>query len=184
VSFSITRTGYGLGTRDFEIPNVLRVYLAEETNGPKTEKQVLLETNIDDMSPEWIGFAEERLFQAGALDVYKTPIMMKKGRSALQLSILTDEEHEADIENVLFTETTTIGLRKFKVDKIMLEREYESIQTKYGSVKVKKAYFKGRLVNAKPEYDDIKEMAERNGVPISGVYREIQKEMEKDGKRL
>ena len=188
MAFSIIKTGYGLGTADFEIPNVLRVYLAEESADKKkdiiTEKQVLIETNIDDMSPEWICYAEEKLFTAGALDVYKTPIIMKKGRAAVKLSVLVSEEHEADIENVLFTETTTIGLRKYKADKIMLAREQESIQTKYGNIKVKKAYYKGRLVNAKPEYDDIKETAMRSGVPISSVHREIQTEMEKDGKRF
>ena len=184
VAFTITKTGYGLGTRELEVPNVLRVYLAKDSEDIQTEKQILLETNLDDMNPELIGFAEERLFQAGALDVYKTPIIMKKGRSAVLMSILTDEAHEADIMNVLFTETTTIGLRKLKIDKVALKREQEIIHTKYGKAKVKKAYFKERLVNIKPEYEDIKDMAVRNGVPISSVYREIQMEIEKDGKRF
>lgn len=178
-AFSILKTGYGIGSRDLEVPNVLRVYLGEIDEDLPSVEQVVLETNIDDMSPELFGLAEERLFEAGALDVFKIPIIMKKGRSAVMLSVLADRDREGDVMGVLFSETTTIGLRRHCVQKVKLKRQEETVQTKYGTVRIKKAYYNGKQVNAKPEYEDVKGLAVKNGVPISMVYNEIQIEMEK-----
>jgi len=183
VAFSIMKTGYGLGTNDFDIPNVLRVFLGDMPDGAETEEQVILEANIDDMNPELIGFAEEKLFGAGALDVYKIPVMMKKGRPAILISVLTDKAHEQNVAEVLFTETTTIGLRRQTVQKVALKRDTETVHTKYGDARVKKAYFKDKIVNIKPEYADAREMALKNNVPISAVYSEISNQIEKEKKR-
>jgi len=178
-AFTILKTGYGLGMRNLEIPNVLRVYLGEIFEEIPTSEQVILETNIDDMSPELFELAEDRLFKAGALDVFKTPIIMKKGRPAILLSVLVDKARERDVMGVLFSETTTIGLRKCNVQKVELKREVETVRTKYGSVRLKRAYFNGKLINVKPEYEDAKDLAIKNDVPISMVYSEIRMEMDK-----
>ncbi len=177
--FSVQKVGYGLGSRDLEVANVLRVFIGETAEAPETAEQFMLETNIDDMNPELFGFVEERLFEAGALDVFKTPVIMKKGRPGVLLSVLTDKRNEDAIEKVIFSDTTAIGLRKIKVDKIMLQRKIEQLHTKLGDVKIKKAYYEGRLVNCKPEYEDCKKIAETNKIPITQVYREIDKEMER-----
>ncbi len=123
IAFAIDKIGYGIGNRELDIPNVLRVYLGKEEKKEEIEDQYILETNIDDMNPEFYGYVEERLFEEGALDVFKTPIMMKKGRPALKLSILVDDKREKDILDVIFKETTSIGVRKFKVEKKSSLRE-------------------------------------------------------------
>ena len=112
--FTVRKTGYGLGTKDFEVPNVLRVYLAETAAAEERDEQYVLEANIDDMNPELYGYVEERLFSAGALDVFKTPIIMKKGRPAVKLSVLTDPLHEDAMLDIIFRETTSTGMRKIQ----------------------------------------------------------------------
>jgi uncharacterized protein (TIGR00299 family) protein len=143
VDFSIKKIAYGIGHRDLEIPNVLRVYLGEKESSEIVEEQYILETNIDDMNPELYGYVEEKLFEVGALDVFKTPIFMKKGRPGIKLSVLTNEKVEKDILNVIFEETTSIGVRKYKVEKIMLNREFAKVKTEYGDITIKKSYYKG-----------------------------------------
>ena len=179
MEFSIEKIGYGLGNRDLEIPNVLRVYSGEAKNREDVEEQYILEANIDDMNPEIYSFVEERLFEAGALDVFTTSIIMKKGRPAIKLSILTDKRKEHDLLEVIFRETTSIGIRKIKVEKIMLKREFSTVKTRYGDVRIKKSYYEGEMVKYKAEYEDCKRMARENNVPIAHVYREVYKVTEK-----
>lgn len=187
--FVIEKTGYGLGTKDFEVPNVLRVFLGSESMEDKkglndskgtgiSTRQYILETNIDDMNPEIYGYVEDLLFEKGALDVYKTPIIMKKGRPAVMLSVLTDEYHETVIKEILFKETSSFGLRKIEVDKIMLEREFEQIQTKYGALSIKKAYYQGKVIKYKPEFEECKVLAIENHVTINEIYKEAASIME------
>lgn len=173
IEFSVEKTGYGLGTKEFHIPNVLRVYMGTIESGEEVEQQYILETNIDDMNPELYGYIEEKLFQAGALDVFKTPIIMKKGRPAIKLSILVNSKAEKQVLDVVFMETTSIGIRKFKVEKIMLNREFRKVETKYGQVTVKISYYDGKAVKYKAEYEDCRRLAEENNVPIREIYREI-----------
>lgn len=172
--FTMDAVGYGLGTRELEIPNVLRVYLGrtEEKREP-SPGPILLETNIDDMNPELYGYVEEQLFARGASDVFKTPIIMKKGRPAVKLSVLVSPKREKEVLEVIFKETTSLGVRKFPVDKVMLERAFVKHSTRYGEVTIKNSYYEGKLVKYKPEYEDCKRLAEENGVPISKIYREI-----------
>ncbi|WP_330547712.1 nickel pincer cofactor biosynthesis protein LarC2 [Caminicella sporogenes] len=142
------------------------------------DKQCVIEANIDDMNPEIYSYIEEKLFEAGALDVYKTPIIMKKGRPAIKLSILVNSEHEEDIEKIIFEETTSIGIRKFGVKKVMLKRNFFKLNTKYGAVTIKNSYFNGKMVSCKPEFEDCRRIAHENNIAIKEVYREVSKLME------
>ncbi|AKG34926.1 nickel pincer cofactor biosynthesis protein LarC [Paenibacillus durus] len=173
--FVMEAVGYGLGNRDLEIPNVLRVYLGrmEEKKESAAAGPILLETNIDDMNPELYGYVEEQLFAHGASDVFKTPIIMKKGRPAVKLSVLVGAKREKDVLEVIFKETTSLGVRKLPVGKAMLERSFVKHSTRYGEVTIKNSYYEGKLVKYKPEYEDCKRLALANGVPISKIYREI-----------
>ncbi|OPJ57737.1 nickel pincer cofactor biosynthesis protein LarC [Clostridium oryzae] len=180
VEFSIEGVGYGLGTRDLEIPNTLRVYIGEQKAGDEIAVQHLFETNIDDMNPELYGYVEEKLFEAGALDVFKTPIIMKKGRPAIKLSILVDSKQQKEVLNVLFKKTTTIGVRRFDVGKIMMHREFSKVKTKYGEVIVKKAFHDNKFIKYKAEYEDCKKIALKNNISIAEVYREVDNNMDID----
>jgi uncharacterized protein (TIGR00299 family) protein len=173
VDFSIKKIAYGIGHRDLEIPNVLRVYLGEKESSEKVEEQYILETNIDDMNPELYGYVEEKLFEVGALDVFKTPIFMKKGRPGVKLSVLTNEKVEKDVLDAIFEETTSIGVRKYKVEKIMLKRNFLKVKTEYGDITIKKAYYKGKLVKYKPEYEECRIIAKEKNISIDKVYKAV-----------
>lgn len=174
IKFKIIKTGYGLGTKDFEIPNVLRVFIGE-INDYKSDKQTMLEVNLDDMNSELYGHVEDKLFENGALDVYKTPIIMKKGRPAIKLSVLTNKDNVHNIEKILLVETTTLGLRKYQVDKVMLNREFTTISTRYGEIPVKKGLLDGEVIKTKPEYEVCNRLAKQYGVPIKDIYDEVSK---------
>jgi uncharacterized protein (TIGR00299 family) protein len=184
MDFSIKKIGYGIGHRDLDIPNVLRVYLGGEEIDEEREDQYILETNIDDMNPEFYGYIEEKLFEQGALDVFKTAIFMKKGRAAIKLSILVNEKREKDVLGVVFKETTSIGIRKYKVEKIMLPRDFIQVKTQYGDVTVKNSYYEGEKVKYKPEYEDCKKIASERNIPIARVYSEVYKMIEADGQNI
>lgn len=183
--FTINKVAYGIGHRDTEIPNVLRVYLGEvqektafgeaavEKNSKVYEEAFVLECNIDDMNPELYDYVMEKLFNEGSMDVFMTPIIMKKGRPGIKLSVLCDESIEKKLIEVLLRETTTLGVRKYKVEKSMLKREFSSLQTRYGEVRVKTAYLNGEKVKCKPEYDDCKRIALDKNIPINAVYEEV-----------
>jgi len=179
MEFSVEKIGYGIGHRELEIPNLLRIYLGYEGSNDIREEQYILETNIDDMNPEFYDYIEERLFTQGALDVFKTPIYMKKGRSATKLSVLVNQKQEENVLDIIFRETTSIGVRKYKVEKIMLPRDFVKISTPYGSVTVKNAYYQGEKVKYKPEYEDCKRIAREKNIPINKVYQEVYKVMGK-----
>lgn len=176
VDFSIKKIAYGIGHRELEIPNVLRVYLGEKESSEKVREHYILETNIDDMNPELYGYVEEKLFEAGALDVFKTPIFMKKGRPGIKLSVLTNEKVEKDALDVIFEETTSIGVRKYKVEKIMLNRDFSKVKTEYGDITIKKSYYKGKLVKYKPEYEECKTIAKEKNISINKVYKAFYKQ--------
>ena len=185
INFVIKKTGYGIGNKDENIPNVLRVYLGSDINTESTEKNssTIVECNIDDMNPEYYDYIIDSLFNAGAKDVYITPIIMKKSRPAAKLSILCDTGTEKIIEEILFKETSSLGLRKYTVEKIMLERKIEHIKTKYGEVKIKSAFYRNKLIKSKPEYEDCIRIAKEQNIPINEVYRLVEKLMnEKNGR--
>ncbi len=170
-SLRIQKTGYGVGKRDLDIPNVLRVLLG--TLSPTTTQEYIIETNIDDMNPEWFEYIEESLFKSGAKDVFKTPIIMKKGRPAIILSVLVSSQNVEKIQNIIFKETSAIGFRKYPVEKVMLPREIRTISTKYGQIKVKYSFLAGNEYKVKPEYEDCKRIAREKNVPLQEIYKEI-----------
>ena len=175
-SFTIVKTGYGIGHRDTEIPNVLRVCIGETDDLGQTEKTVdaiVVECNIDDMNPERYAFVMERLFEAGADDVYLQNIMMKKTRPAVMLSVLCEPAKIQDIEHLLFTETTTLGIRYQYVKKTMLDRRSATVDSPWGPVRIKEAYYRGDRLRTKPEYDDCADIARKHGVSIEKVYQEL-----------
>jgi len=125
------------------------------------------------MNPEFYEYIEEKLFSNGALDVYKTAIIMKKGRPAIKLSVLVSADKEEDILKTIFKETTSIGVRKYKVEKITLDRDFSKKKTVYGEVTLKNSYYKGELIKSKPEYEECKIIAKENSIPLKQVYEEI-----------
>ncbi len=176
-AFRILQTGYGIGTRDGDIPNVLRVYLCEtvEANETGTVPSSVIECNIDDMNPEYYEYIMDLLFDAGAVDVYMTPIIMKKSRPAVKLSVLCYPESEKSINEVLLKETSTLGIRKYPVEKTMLERKVEHITTRYGMIRIKSAFLEGKRIKSKPEYEDCIRIAREKNIPISQVYLEAER---------
>ncbi len=178
--FTIRRIGYGIGHRDAEIPNVLRVFLAEAPAGEpgrSTGEAFILECNIDDMSPELHGHVAELLFAAGASDVYFTAITMKKSRPAVMLSVLCDPAEEAGLTDIILRETTTFGLRRVAARKIALDRSINTVHTSLGDVRVKTALRGSRRLKAKPEYEDCRGIAKERNMPLREVYEIVQKEI-------
>ncbi len=166
-------TGYGAGTRDVEqVPNLLRVEIGELVADPQTDTPVLLETNIDDMTPEIYGYLIERLLEAGARDAFLTPVIMKKGRPGIQLTVLADPNKETELTELIFSETTTLGIRRLPVQRHTLERRTDTVQTPYGPVRVKIADIGGKQ-RITPEYDDCARIAREKQIPILDVYKSV-----------
>ena len=172
----VAKIGYGVGTRKLASrPNVLRAVLGEladeqTTAGYQTDTITRIETNIDDLSPELLGAVMDKLFAAGALDVFFTPIQMKKNRPATQLTALCDEAGVAKVADVIFSETTSFGLRMDRVERLKLARTFETVQTSYGPVKVKIGALGGETVQVSPEFESCKELSEKTGAPIRAIY--------------
>lgn len=163
----LRRVGYGAGHREFAWPNVARLWLGEPLHvGP----MVQLETNIDDMNPELYAAVSERLFAAGARDVWLTPIQMKKGRPGVLLSVLAPAEFETTLARILLEETTTLGLRVVPVRRHEAGREMRQVITPFGPVDVKLKLVDGRVVGAAPEYEACARLAREQGVPVRRVY--------------
>ncbi len=179
IIFRIKKTGYGIGQRDIsEVPNVLRVYLSEEnenTNPAQLEEARILECNIDDMNPEWYDHLFTLLFEAGASDVFLTPIIMKKSRPANMLSVLCPVTLIPEMKSIIFNNSTTIGIREYAVAKTVLERTAKVIETELGTVRVKCSYFNGREIRFKPEFEDLKNLATQHGLSLNEVERIINK---------
>ena len=162
--------GYGAGGWDLpEKANVLRILVGEDVQGYDADEVMLLETNIDDMNPQIYEYLIERLLQAGALDVYLTPIMMKKSRPAHILSIVTRVEDLDAIRSLVFRETTTLGIRSSKVTRSILRREIKEVELPYGKVRVKISGGPGGVSNISPEYEDCKRLALETGVPLKDI---------------
>ena len=162
------KIGWGAGFKDLKIPNVLKVYYGE------TEKQnesiVVMETNVDDCSGEVLAYTSEKLFENGALDVFYTPIFMKKGRPAYRLSVACRKENMFVLQNIMFKETTTIGIRYRFENRTELGRENIEIDTKYGKIKAKKVTNNGETY-VYPEYESLKEIAQKNDITLKELYK-------------
>lgn len=180
LDFSVEKIGYGLGERTFEIPNVLRVMLGNMDISSLLHDEILLETNIDDMSPEILAYAQERLFEAGALDVFTTAIVTKKNRLGVKLSVLCPVAIEAKIIDVVLQETTSIGLRRQVVQKIALERKTILLETCFGVISLKCVYQNAKMLRYKAEYEDCKTAALAHHIPLMKVYDEVRTVMDKN----
>ncbi len=162
--------GYGAGTRTYEkFPNVLRMMVGETESLRISETLTLLETNIDDLSPQILGYVMERAFELGALDCWFTPIQMKKNRPATMLSILCSTAKREVLTELVYTETTTFGIRVRHVERESIEREVIGVKTEFGTVDVKIGRIAGKIVNVMPEYQQVKKIAVDNGLAFRVV---------------
>ena len=165
------RTGYGAGTREYDnFPNVLRVLIGEiDEDDAASERLWMIETNLDDASPQIAGHVMERVFELGALDCYFTPVQMKKNRPGVLLSVLCGPAEKEAVMKLLFLETTTLGVRSYEVERRALRRNVVTVETQYGPIDVKVAHLNGRVVNEMPEFEQCREAAIRADVPLKVV---------------
>lgn len=166
----VERTGYGAGGREYErFPNVLRVMVGETEATTNVEKLFVVETNVDDSSPQVVGHVMERALALGALDCYFTPAQMKKNRPGVLISILCEPKDREAMFQLLFDETTTLGARSYEVERRCLEREFVKVETEFGIISVKVGSLNGRVNVATPEYEECRAAAESSGVPLRVV---------------
>src|SRR5215216_2351036 len=163
--------GYGAGTREYpDFPNVLRVLLGETEDKSTTDERLwMLETNLDDASPQIIGHAMDRVLESGARDCFFTPVQMKKNRPGVLLSVLCSRDKKEAVMRLLFMETTTLGVRSYEVTRRALQRSMVRVETQYGPIDVKVAHLDGRVVNEMPEFEQCREAALKAKVPLKLV---------------
>ena len=166
--------GYGAGTRDLpDRPNLLRIVTGKDTKESNTDTITVLEANIDDTNPEWIGFLMERLFEEGALDVIFTPVYMKKNRPGIQVEVIGPPETKDHLIDTLFRESTTIGIRYRYSQRKILKREETTVNSPWGSLKAKKILQPDGNYFIQPEYEACKKIAQEQGIPIKEIYARI-----------
>jgi uncharacterized protein (TIGR00299 family) protein len=184
-AMKIEKAGYGAGTRDFpDHPNLLRLTIGETVPAHATSKSpgtppgttnetiAVLEANLDDLSPQVLAYAMERLLAEGALDVFSLPIQMKKSRPGALLTVLAKTEDASRLTNLIFAETTTLGVRRREEQRQTLSRRWETVATTWGPVRIKIANRNGSISNYAPEYEDCRTLAETNHVPLKNVLQE------------
>lgn len=164
-------TGYGSGTREYhDFPNVLRVLLGETEDKTATDERLwMLETNLDDASPQIVGHVMDRVLELGALDCFFTPVQMKKNRPGVLLSVLCSRDEKEAVMRLLFMETTTLGIRSYEVTRRALQRSVVRVETQYGPIDVKVAHLDGRVVNEMPEFEQCRQAAANANVPLKVV---------------
>ncbi len=178
-SLSIEKTGYGLGTRKSDAyPNVLVIRIGQEQEGPPATNLSLLETNIDDSTPEVLAYAQERLFELGARDVWFTPIQMKKNRPGTMLSALVPVDLESEAVRLILRETSTLGVRVRPVSRYEADRKIVTVETTLGQVSVKVKVIDGVIVSVAPEYEDCRKIAMDKDLPLQDVLRIVRQEAE------
>jgi hypothetical protein len=167
----ITSVGTGAGQRDMPWPNVIRIIIGETGSSGSHGELVLIETNIDDMAAQGFGQVMTKLFSAGALDVFFTPIYMKKNRPATMLSVIASRLHEPDLAKIILKETTTFGMRVQPIGRYEARREMRKVSTPYGEIDVKLKIVDGKVYQAVPEYDTCLRIAEEKDVSFLNVYQ-------------
>jgi pyridinium-3,5-bisthiocarboxylic acid mononucleotide nickel chelatase len=165
----IQQLGIGAGRRDLDWPNVLRVVIGDVLGKEATHLEI--ETNIDDMNPQIYGNVMGKLFQAGALDVYFTPIFMKKNRPATKLSVIASQDDEVKICDLILRETSTMGVRVHKVWRMETDREMRLVETRFGQIPLKLKIIDRMIIQASPEFDVCASLAEQSGVPVAEVLQ-------------
>jgi len=195
---NIDRTGYGAGTRDFPgHANVLRITVGEnlvdtETGGdghathssnkPSRENIIVLEANLDDLTPQVFGYVMNQLLEAGALDVFSTPVQMKKNRPGILLTVLAKREDAGKLSRIIFAETTTLGVRRREESREVLARKWQTVTTRFGDIRIKLASLNGTVTNYAPEYEDCRRIAAEHRVPLKTVMQEAVQEFLKSKK--
>ena len=173
MDIKVIKRGYGAGKRNLKIPNVLEATLG--TIKMEKNKLVILETNIDDMNPQFYAFVIDRLLKAGAREAFIQPIIMKKNRLGILLTTICDEKIKDKLIEMIFDETTTFGVRVNSVSRICLDRKFKKIITKYGPINVKIGKYKGKIRTVSPEYEDCKKAAKAKNTPLKRVYGEAKR---------
>ena len=171
----VERIGYGAGRDDLPHPNLLRLMIGTLDGTAAMERVMVVETNIDDMNPQFYDYVMERLMKMGVMDVFFTPILMKKNRPATLLTVICPVEQLPSVTQFLLKETTTLGLRWREEGRVRADREMVTLRTKHGIVHFKLAWWEGRLINLSPEYEDCKKLALKKGVPLKDVFEEAKK---------
>jgi uncharacterized protein (DUF111 family) len=173
---SVTAIGYGAGTADLEgQPNALRIMIGETTEKSVAgfdEEIAVIEANLDDMNPQIYGYFLEKALAAGALDVYTTPVQMKKNRPGTLLTVLSKPQDTNALMSLIFAETTTFGARTYRAQRRILPREFVSVATNFGDVRIKISRVNGRILHVAPEYDDCRKLALEKDVPLQRVISE------------
>ncbi|MFQ5713824.1 MAG: nickel pincer cofactor biosynthesis protein LarC [Candidatus Scalinduaceae bacterium] len=168
---SLLQVGYGAGSYKIpQIPNLLRVMIGETISVCEQDEVWMVETNIDDMPGEHFGYLLEKVLESGALDGYITPVQMKKSRPGILISIIVDNANLSKVEDVIFDQSTTFGIRKYKVSRNKLSRKLVDVQTEFGIIKVKMGMLNGCIKNITPEHEDCKKIADDRGLPLKMVY--------------
>ena len=171
---TIDKIGYGTGQKDFPTrPNLFRLVVGDTDAGWSHEQMLVIETNIDDMNPQFYDHVMERLFAAGARDVFLAPIQMKKNRPGTLLRVIADSRDREKLARIVFHETSTIGIRHYPIGRIILQRESKKVKTRYGEVAVKIVVQPDGRKRAMPEYDDIKRIAAAKNLPIKLIHDEV-----------
>jgi hypothetical protein len=181
----VEKIGYGAGRDDLPHPNLLRLIIGTSTATSGKERVVVIETNIDDMNPQFYDYIMEKLLTMGVLDVFFTPIMMKKNRPATLLTVICPSERMLSIIDFLLRETTTLGLRWHEEERALADREILTLKTKYGEIHFKLARWEGKAISLSPEYEDCKRLALKKGVPLKEIFEAANKVavLFKEGKR-
>jgi uncharacterized protein (TIGR00299 family) protein len=181
---TVSAIGYGAGTADLEgQPNVLRIMIgeaAEKTIAGFDEEIAVIEANLDDMNPQIYGYFLEKALGAGALDVYTTPVQMKKNRPGTLLTVLCKPQETNALMSLIFAETTTFGTRTYRAQRRVLPREWVSVATEFGEVRIKVSRVNGRILHVAPEYDDCRKLAVEKNVPLQRVIAEAMRKYEKE----
>jgi uncharacterized protein (TIGR00299 family) protein len=173
----VQSVAYGAGTRNFpDHPNVLRITVGESLKAEDThagrDSVVVLEANLDDLSPQVFGYVMDRLLEEGALDAFGTPVQMKKNRPGTLLTVLARPEDAAKLERIIFQETTTLGVRRREEQRAILNRRFETVATPWGKVRMKVANLNGTVSHYAPEYEDCRRIAREHRVPLKQVMQE------------
>jgi uncharacterized protein (TIGR00299 family) protein len=181
---SVSAIGYGAGTADLEgQPNVVRIMIgeaAEKSIAGFDEEIAVIEANLDDMNPQIYGYFLEKALGAGALDVYTTPVQMKKNRPGTLLTVLCKPQETNALMSLIFAETTTFGTRTYRAQRRVLPREWVSVATEFGEVRIKVSRVNGRILHVAPEYDDCRKLAVEKNVPLQRVIAEAMRKYEKE----